>query len=56
MKEKGNDSNLFFNLWVAEWVIFYNFEGKFDDGPNQTAEAWLLLLLGIDMLSSIPDP
>ena len=36
------------NLWVARWVIIYKFRGNSNDGPNQTAEALLLLLLGID--------
>ena len=37
-----------FDLRVAVGVIIYNIRGSFNDVPNQTAEALLLLLLGID--------
>ena len=40
-------SNRFFNLSMARWVIIYNLRGNSNDGPNQTAEALLLLLLEI---------
>ncbi len=41
-----NTPNNFFNLRVAEWIIVVNFDGNFNDLPNQTAEAIVSLLLG----------
>ena len=43
------ESNRFSDLRWHKWVIIYNFRGNSNDVPNQTAEALLLLLLGIDV-------
>ena len=47
-----NEENVWIEFFMTygwhRWVIIYNMRGNSDDGPNQTAEAWLLLLLGRD--------